>query len=218
MSLYKTTGVYEIVDTRTGRSYVGQTLMNFGDRRDSHFSLLRQHRHWVPELQKAWDIDDGTSIEFLVIVETSDQYVADLLEDAWIRHYQNYGMSLNTMKGGKYQGWSGLSLSESAKKKIGEKNRINSRGKRASAETRAKMSQSQRGKAHKPFSEEAKAKIKAVQQQGLYSAKLTADDVRQIRSRREETNDSYAQIARDYRVSAQCISDICSRKRWSHIE
>lgn len=218
MSIYKETGVYEIVDHITGKTYVGQTMYSLGNRRDSHFALLRHHRHWVKPLQDVWDATEGEAISFEVVAVVSDQNIADMLEITWIEHYQSQGLSLNTMQGGKYAGWAGLHLSDDAKRRIGEKNHVHGLGRKASAETKAKMSASQKKRCHSPMTDEAKANMREAQQKGLFSAKLTAEDVRQIRRRRETTNESYSTIAADYGVTAQCINDICLRKRWSHIE
>lgn len=45
---------------------------------------------------------------------------------------------------------------------------------------------------------------------------LRERDVRTIRERRL-SGESYASIARDYKVSDRCIRNICSRKSWGHI-
>lgn len=43
--IYRTIGIYRITNLITGKSYIGQTKMDFGDRRDSHFSLLNTGKH-----------------------------------------------------------------------------------------------------------------------------------------------------------------------------
>lgn len=54
--IYRTIGIYRITNLVTGKSYIGQTRMDFGDRRDSHFSLLNTGKHYNKNMQADWDI------------------------------------------------------------------------------------------------------------------------------------------------------------------
>ena len=48
-------------------------------------------------------------------------------------------------------------------------------------------------------------------------AKLSPEDVREIRGRRE-TGETLVRIARDYGVTMSCISNVARRNTWGHIE
>lgn len=64
-SLYKKTGIYGIFNLVTGKVYVGETNMNFGDRRDSHFSLLRNGKHNSKEMQNDFLAVGEDNFEFI---------------------------------------------------------------------------------------------------------------------------------------------------------
>ena len=65
--IYRTIGIYRITNLVTGKSYIGQTRMDFGDRRDSHFSLLNTGKHYNKNMQADWDIYGAENFEFAVI-------------------------------------------------------------------------------------------------------------------------------------------------------
>ena len=54
-NIYFRIGIYGIRNLLNGKIYVGKTGMNFGDRWDSHRSLLNNGKHDNPHLQRAWD-------------------------------------------------------------------------------------------------------------------------------------------------------------------
>lgn len=64
---YRVCGIYEIVDTQTGRRYVGQSR-NVKQRLHNHKSSLERGEHSNPWLQRVWS-------------ERSDQFRFDLLEE-----------------------------------------------------------------------------------------------------------------------------------------
>lgn len=49
------TGIYGIQNKINGNTYVGKTMMNFGDRWDNHKALLRNGKHDNKHLQNAWN-------------------------------------------------------------------------------------------------------------------------------------------------------------------
>ena len=213
-SVYKRIGIYGILNTINNKIYIGKTGMNFGDRWDSHKSLLRNGKHDNPYLQRAWDKYGANAFEFIIIEECSVDDLDDK-EKYWIKYYKDKKLSYNILDGG--DGFNNLHLSEETKRKIGEKNRVNGLGRKVSEETRRKMSESHRG--YKPTPEaiaKTVAASKAAMQANPPLAKLTPEDVRQIRLLNDDgvkSND----IAEKYGVSYQCIRDIILGKRWSHI-
>lgn len=213
--MYENTGVYAIIDRINGMVYVGQTLMNFGDRRDSHFSLLRNGKHACQEMQADFTRDGEENFSFVVLEICGNEDV-DAVEDHYISYYTELGRSYNKCGGGR-SGYRGAPVTEEAKRKIGAKNRVNMTGRKASEETRRKMSATRLGKKLKPLSEERKQRMSiAFSGENGALAKLTEEQVLEIRRLRREENLTYAEIGRRYGVTYQCISDICNYKRWKY--
>lgn len=216
ISVYKRIGIYGIKNTINGKIYIGKTGMNFGDRWDSHKSLLRNNKHDNPYLQNAWNKYGAESFDF-IIVEECDINDLDDKEKYWIKYYREQNLSYNILDGGDGFNNLGTHLSEETKRKIGEKNRINGLGRKVSEDTRKKMSDAHKG--YKPTPEAiaktAEASRKAMQANPPL-AKLTPEDVRQIRHLNVQGIKS-RDIAEQFGVSYQCIRDVILGKRWSHI-
>ena len=127
--------------------YVGKTENNFGDRRDCHYASLDGGYGINPLLQFDWDKYGRESFSFLVLKDCTCGYSSDEIDDfecQYIQSFRDKGLAYNIGNGGSASPWKGKHLSEEAKRKIGEKNRINMLGKKLSDETRAKMSESQK--------------------------------------------------------------------------
>lgn len=215
-SVYKRIGIYGIKNIVNDKIYIGKTGMNFGDRWDSHKSLLRNNKHDNQYLQNAWNKYGSDSFEFIIVEECSIEELDDR-EKYWIKHYKEQNLSYNILDGGDGFNNLGTHLSEETKRKIGEKNRINNLGRKHSEETKKKMSEAHKG--YKPTPEAiaktAEASRKAMQANPPL-AKLTPDDVRQVRRLNEEGVKSKV-IAEKFGVTYQCIRDIILGKRWSHV-
>lgn len=234
-AIYKDIGIYRITNIQTNESYIGQTKMNFGDRWDNHKALLRHNKHSNPNLQNAWNEYGEDNFEFAVVVTVRDVDRLDDLEVDYIADLKSKNLCYNIGKGGKYATNLGRHLSDETKRKIGEKNRVNMTGKKASEETKKKMSESHSKKIYteeqrkemserskrintgRKRSQEFKDKLKKINQDNPPGAKLTPDDIREIR-RRSALGDKHKDIAVDYHTSASYISTIVHRRRWAHID
>lgn len=233
--IYKQFGIYRITNIVDGRSYIGKTGMNFGDRWDSHRSLLNSGSHFNKQLQSAWVEFGEDSFEFQIIVSADDRSALDNLEMFYIAQYRETASCYNVQSGGDH-GNVGIHMSDSTKAKIGEKNRANMTGKKASAETKRKMSDSQRARYDSWTDEdrrrhgemtsrcargykwdaEAKARFSQLQREKPNSAKYTADDIRAIRTR-YESGETASALAEAFNTSPAYIMSIVNRKRWAHI-
>lgn len=127
-------GIYSIVGPR-GRLYIGQTH-SFSRRWMEHRSALRGDRHHCAALQHSWNKHGEEAFQFepMFVVPESCR---DTVEQKW---FDMLGRSLYN---------SALDVLSPA------------RGRKASAETRAKMSASHKGQPHGPMSDETKSKISA---------------------------------------------------------
>lgn len=216
--IYNRIGIYGIKNLLNGKMYIGQTGMNFGDRWDSHRSLLNNGKHTNEHLQRAWQKYGCDNFEFMIIDECS----VDLLDEKekyYIKKYKDLNLSYNMQDGGQKSNKLGVPLSEEAKRKIGEKNRINSTGRKVPESVRAKMSNSHKGMKYKPMSDAGKRNLSIAHQKSceLNPKKLTVSDVLEIRRLFTDEHKKYSEIARTFNVSGQCISDICNYKRWKQV-
>lgn len=214
--LYLKTGIYGIRNLTNGRIYIGQTLMNFGDRRDTHFSLLRNGKHTCREMQDDFASVGENQFDFIILRECGEDEI-DAQEIAFISMYSASNLCYNKCSGGRI-GYKAPPISDEAKKKIGEKNRENMLGRKASDETRRKMSETRRGRKPGEMSEEGKIRS-SIAHSGENSvlARLTKEQVVEIRRLRNEENLTYSEIGRRFGVTYQCVSDICNYKRWKYI-
>lgn len=216
-NIYERIGIYGIRNIVNNNIYIGKTGMNFGDRWDSHRSLLNNNKHDNPHLQNAWNKYGQDQFEFIVIEDCCVELL-DEREQYYIKLYKDLNLAYNIHDGGNEGCNLGKHLSEETKRKIGEKNKINSFGKKASQKTKDKMSCSHKGKKYKDMSEKGKENIRKAQQRYAENnpKKLTIDDVLEIRQLHTDGL-KYTEIAKKYNVTSQCISDICNYKRWKQI-
>lgn len=237
MDLYKTNGIYGIKNIITGSVYVGQTVVNFGDRRDSHYSLLRHNKHSNKLLQSEWNEYGENSFEFLVLHRCDDDVCnIDDLEKKYINIFRTIGSCYNIADGGK-DGLVGHVMSDNTKKLIGEKNRVNMTGKIASDATKEKMSKSQMkrfasmtaedldawGKMMSEvasgykWSEDSKNKFSERQKTKPNGAKYDVDTVHKIRKMHEEDGLSIREIADSLGMNRATVRGIAKYERWKYV-
>jgi group I intron endonuclease len=216
--IYSRIGIYGIKNVINNKIYIGKTGMNFGDRWDNHRALLRSNKHDNQHLQHAWNKYGENNFEFIVI-EDCDVNQLNAREKYWITYYKDVNLAYNIQDGGDGGQFLGKHLSEETKRKIGAKNKINMLGKKHSEDTKKKMRESHLGKKYNPMSEEGRQHVKEAQQKYALEnpKKLTKDDVIHIREERNKQKTTYADLAKKYNVTSQCISDICNYKRWKNI-
>lgn len=216
-NIYSRIGIYGIRNLINGKIYVGKTGMNFGDRWDSHRSLLNSGKHDNQHLQRAWNKYGQENFEFIVLEDCEIDKLSEL-EKHYIKSYKDMGLAYNIHDGGD-EGYNlGKHLSDETKRKIGEKNRVNGLGRKVSDETKEKMSKSHTGMKYTQMSKEGRKNIQQAQQKYFERnpKKLCVDDVVEIRKLHLDGL-SYSEIARKYNVTHQCISDICNYKRWKQV-
>lgn len=232
--IYRMIGIYRITNLHDGKSYIGKTRMNFGDRWGNHKALLNANKHGNPNLQRDWNKYGAKSFEFVIVesVESSEQL--NDLEIKYIKKYRDRGLCYNIADGGDTSHNRGRHLSADTKRKIGDKNRINMMGKKHLPETRRKMSEAQRNRIwtdeqlerHRENSrrtnlgrvrsEETKDHLRKINQENPPSAKFTPDDIRAIRQKKADGM-KLTELAAEYKTSASYISNIVHGRRWGHI-
>lgn len=235
--IYNKFGIYRITNKRNGKSYIGKTGTSFGDRWDCHRAQLNGGYHDNPHLQRAWNKYGSENFEFVIVEEVTDVELLNDLEVKYIAEYRDAGLCYNIHDGGDGGFLLGSHLSDEAKRRIGEKNRINMTGKKASDETKNKMSNSQSARYAKwtdddraewgtmmsevasgyHWSDEARANFSKLQREKPNSAKFTPDDIRDIR-RLKADGATLKELADRYNTSACYISSIVHRRRWADID
>lgn len=227
-------GIYRIVNTVTGRSYIGQTAERFQRRYWHHNWCLSQGKHHNKQLQKDWRLYGGESFIFEVLQRVSDKDDLDALEIKYISSYRssdaNFGYNLQP---GGHSGFNNAPfVSPEARKRVGEANRKRMLGSKLSEETRAKMRAS--SKHRSPTEEERQALSKRMSERVVSDttkeklrqantgsnspvAKFSESDIVDIK-KRLMSGDFYRTIASDYDVSLGAVGAIASGRTWSHVE
>lgn len=144
-------GIYAIINKRDCKKYIGQSV-NIHKRWNEHRHALEQNKHFNIHLQRAWN--NGDRFEFTVI-EKCDIDKLNEREIYWIEYYNTMDMryGYNLCAGG--NSTTGRVCSEETRKKISEGNR----GKKISAETLRKRSETFRKHMEDPVYRERHHKI-----------------------------------------------------------
>ena len=115
-NLYQRTGIYAIHCLVNDKMYIGQTEMNFGDRRDNHYALLNNNKHHIEDLQNDWNEYGKENFEFIVLHDLQDGENITKIEEKYIKQYKDKNQAYNRAYGGIKYGGLGFHLSEDAKR------------------------------------------------------------------------------------------------------
>ena len=229
-------GIYCIECAETNIKYIGQTFENFYRRWIFHKWNLKNNKHSNTYLQNAWNKYGEHNFKFYPIEsfdinqkEIINKYKLDELEQYYIRKYNTFENGFNLTTGGEKCKMS--PLSDEAKRKIGEKNRINMLGKKHTEETKRLMSESHKGyikteshrrhlsesKRGKPISEEHREKCRLANQGSKQkTAKYTEDLIEQIRiDYMREIKPT--ELSVKYNINRGTIYGIVNNTRWKHV-
>ena len=206
--------------------------MNFGDRWDSHRTLLRSNKHYNQYLQRAWNKYGEENFEFIVVEECDVDVINDR-EIYYIKFYRDKNLSYNLVDGGEGGYFLGKHLSEETKRKIGEKNRINMIGRTVSDETKQKMARAQNNRYEQWTDSDRKAwgemssktargyKWNEEDRQKMIGNKNgathTLEEIKEIRRLHEKENLSCREIADLLHKSYAFIYGIITYRRWTNI-
>lgn len=197
MSLYKCNGIYKIECRKNHKVYIGFTSENFGDRRDCHFASLRKGYHYNTDLQNDFDKygESDFSFEIVEVINSQDIEVYKDRERYWIAEFNAVSNGYNVSSGG--NNGEGTRPSKAKILQMTESNRILNTGKTATTDTKAKMSAAHLAHHGKPI--------------------LNKEKVSQIKMRLIQ-HESINALAREYGVSAACISRINVDKNWKSVK
>ncbi|MGL4449901.1 MAG: GIY-YIG nuclease family protein [Sarcina sp.] len=138
----KEKGIYGILNIKTDKYYIGQTIENFNRRYLHHNWSLKNGKGVNSYIQKSFNKHGCDNFKFVILHVLKDGEDIDELERYYISLYQTY----NIQSGGQDRTNHGNPLSEEHKRKIGEANKIRNTGKKASESTKKKMSETRTGK------------------------------------------------------------------------
>lgn len=239
-------GVYQVINKSNGKRYVGSTV-NLHKRRRQHWACLRRGKHRNIHLQRAWNLYGGKAFAFAVLEYVPDlerlvereQHYFDALQPEYniapvagstlgCKHTEEARRNMSEARKGKVhtaetrrklsEARRGVSLgpkSEEQKRKLSAANKGQGKGRVLSAETKAKISEASKGRV---FSEETKRKIsEAHRGTGCHTAKLSDQDVMEIKALLEESVLLQREIAARYGVTPCTIGSIKHGRTWSHI-
>lgn len=165
-------GIYEILNTITGKRYIGSTS-NFKKRWNHHKGRLRSNNHDNRYLQSAWNKYTESAFEFnkILICDIKDLM---MYEQIFLDHFKSYEQAFgyNLSKTAITNGKIGCATSEETRKKMSESQKGKVRkphtpevckiisethkgnkynlGRKASEETKKKMSEASLGRKHTP--------------------------------------------------------------------
>ncbi len=229
-------GIYCIECIKTNIKYIGQTYENFYRRWIFHKWNLKNNHHSNTYIQNAWNKYGEENFKFYPIESFSineKEHITktklDKLEKYYIKKYDTFKNGFNLTTGG--DKCKMTPLSDDAKRKIGEKNRINMLGKKHSEETKKKMSKSHIGyvktESHRKHisesltgikrSDEHKEKCRLANQGSKQkTAKYTEDLIEKIRI--DYMNGiKPTELSNKYNINRGTIYGIVNNTRWKHV-
>ena len=88
-------GIYAIVQTKTGRLYIGSSI-DIVRRLNEHAAALRANRHHAVRLQEAWRIADGEGFRFLLVERVQSFEALRDREQYWITDLRAHPQGFNS--------------------------------------------------------------------------------------------------------------------------
>ena len=233
-------GIYKIRNLSNDKCYVGSAA-NVFKRWRVHKCYLKSNKHRNVHLQRAWNRHGEQNFVFEVIEEVQDkikliereQYYLDALRPEYnicaiagsclgIKRSAEVKQKMSEAKKGEKHPFYGKTFSEEhrqkmSESKMGEKHYLF--GKHLSEETRQKMSEAQKGERHHCFgkhpSEETKQKMSESKKgEKSSSAKLTWEQINDIREKYKIGDCSQYKLAKEYNVSRSCIQSVVENRSW----
>lgn len=214
----------------SGKIYIGQTISKFSLRISAHIDGANKKSHHMYNTKfsralRKYKFD----VKWEVLLENIPQEDLDIFEISMIKEYDSYHSGYNSNEGG--NGNKGYLHTEETKKILSEKGhklrhtdearaKISAagRGRIFSEERRKNISKALRGRKIDPSivrkTAESLIKNKSVAGENHPSVKLNWNLVREIRTKFETGNYSYAKLSREYGVTAPNIRSIIKMNTW----
>ena len=224
----KEKGIYSIHCIENNKYYIGQTIDSFENRWWSSKSSLKGGYYHLYDLQADWNKYGENAFEFEIVHILKENENIDDLEVYYIDMYKNKYQCYNISLGGQRKGYPlGITRSDDFKKAISEKNRINGLGRKASKETKEKMSKSHIGKTlskeqsfeiskrqkGKTLSEETKNKLKEQNKNKKPEEKYPFEIIQKMRYLHENEGLSARQLSEMFSIPQSYIYQVIAYKK-----
>lgn len=201
--------IYGLIDPREGQiRYVGATQQlkeRLKDHLTSAYRSSSPKRMWMREL-----LTSGLQPE-MIVLETVPYAFWEEAERYWIAKMRERGVPLLNVFHGGLDGGRGIPKSPEHRAKIGQAHK----GRKFSATTRAKMSAARRG--WRPSPELTRIQREKCKGEGNGRARLTEEQVIEIRRRYAAGGICLHKLAEDYPVTFSAIHRIVTRQTWKHV-
>ncbi|KKL15910.1 hypothetical protein LCGC14_2500870 [marine sediment metagenome] len=232
-------GIYAIRNIHNGHQYVGCSI-NIDRRIDQHKRDLSKGKHHSRYLQNAWNKYGASAFAAAPLIICSEEHfqffeqcALDNLDSAYNMsrfggpgthgnlghpHTEEAKLKMNLARKGKKHSEATKALM--SEQRAGERHHYY--GKHRGAVSRQKISATLKRKGVRPpdqtgfrHAEETKARIGAASQGNKYAAKLTRDEIKEIRKHLSLSDRrSHAEISRQFGVSRRTISNIARGDTW----
>jgi group I intron endonuclease len=221
---WATPGVYSITCLENGWVYIGSTL-SFRSRWKTHKSHLNTGRHKVPGLQADWDkygADAFICDVISVVTDRDERYACEQkhIDTAWATgKCYNLSPSAKNNAGHRFTAEQRQHVSDAmAGKPKSPEHRANLwQDREVTPEFREQMAVNGRMLKDKPKSDETRAKMSQAQRGGG-NAHAVLDDGKVLEIRRRlDAGEKGRVLAREYRISEPTVSNIKSGKTWTHL-
>jgi group I intron endonuclease len=204
---HRTRGVYAITCIPNGRRYIGSSG-NVKARWAQHRSELRHGKHLRSELQADWDAYGAQAFEFTFLQSYSSEEERHSLEQQYMDEAKALGLAYNSAP--RADGNTGMKHTAATRAKVGAASRAAVR----TDEWRRHASESQQGRI---LTDSHREKISDRKRgSGNQNAKLTEDDVREIK-KRLAAGEMGGVIAKDFNVDQSVVGKIKQGRRWTHV-
>lgn len=222
-------GIYKITQVSTGKIYIGQTKMRFIKRYWHHRWKLKNNIHDNNYLQNAWNKYGELDFKFEIIHIKKESDNLNTLEIMYIKKYNTLSSGFNLTSGG--EGKRCCPMSETAKKIVGEKNRLHNLGKKHSDETKKRMSESSTHRKITPehketlirirtgskHSDESKEKMRKSHIGSKNAVSVINEKIAHEIKIRLMKGESQASISKDMDIDRSIIRAIIRNITWVHV-
>lgn len=117
MARSKISGIYQILNIRTGKSYIGSSV-DMNRRWNQHKLELSSNKHSNQKLQRSWNKHGPEAFEFRKVIECSKEHLIEA-EKYWIKYLScEYNIQIPIENGWKFSSESIAKRSAIAKSKV----------------------------------------------------------------------------------------------------
>lgn len=219
----KISGIYRIRNLINNKIYIGQSS-NIKRRWEDHKYKLNHQKHPNFHLQSSWNKYEEKNFVF-EIIEKMKNSIKELLrerEQYWCDFYDASNPSKGYNSRIIVESNLGLKSSEKTKKKLSEAKKgikHHMYGKHHKENTKKKISESQIGSKNHNFGKKCLENIKQnlsnkFSGEGSSSAKLSWEEINEIREKYKTGNYSYEKLGKFYNVTGSAIGRIINNKTW----